>query len=113
MKYIEALREGERIQEIYLCKQKNVAMTKTGKEYENVILQDKTGSLDAKIWDPRSMGIDDFDALDYVEVSGDVTLMVRHSYQLKEQERQKRENMILLTICLFQIRILMICLMNY
>ena len=44
MKYIEALREGERIQEIYLCKQKNVAMTKTGKEYENVILQDKTGS---------------------------------------------------------------------
>ena len=41
MKYIEALREGERIQEIYLCKQKNVAMTKTGKEYENVILQDK------------------------------------------------------------------------
>jgi len=74
MKYIEALREGERIQEIYLCKQKNVAMTKTGKEYENVILQDKTGSLDAKIWDPRSMGIDDFDALDYVEVSGDVTV---------------------------------------
>ena len=49
-------------------------MTKTGKEYENVILQDKTGSLDAKIWDPHSMGIDEFDALDYVEVNGDVTV---------------------------------------
>ena len=48
--------------------------TKTGKEYENVILQDKTGSLDAKIWDPHSMGIDEFDALDYVEVNGDVTV---------------------------------------
>lgn len=50
MKFIEALREGERIQEVYLCRQKTSAMTKTGKEYENVILQDKTGSLDAKIW---------------------------------------------------------------
>ena len=93
MKYIEALREGERIQEIYLCKQKNVAMTKTGKEYENVILQDKTGSLDAKIWDPRSMGIDDFDALDYVEVSGDVTvfngqtqLSIKRARKVKEGE---------------------------
>lgn len=73
MKFIETLREGEKIQEVYLCKQKSVAMTKTGKEYENVILQDKTGSLDAKIWDPQSMGIEDFDALDYVEVMGDVT----------------------------------------
>ena len=114
MKYIEALREGERIQEIYLCKQKNVAMTKTGKEYENVILQDKTGSLDAKIWDPRSMGIDDFDALDYVEVSGDVTVFNGQTQlSIKRARKAKRENMILLTICLFQIRILMICLMNY
>lgn len=74
MRYIETLREGERIQEIYLCWQRTTAMTKTGKEYENVILQDKTGSLDAKIWDPHSMGIDEFDALDYVEVNGDVTV---------------------------------------
>ena len=74
MRYIETLREGERIQEIYLCRQRTTAMTKTGKEYENVILQDKTGSLDAMIWDPHSMGIDEFDALDYVEVNGDVTV---------------------------------------
>lgn len=74
MKFIETMREGERIQETYLCKQKTTAMTKTGKEYENVILQDKTGQLDAKIWDPGSMGIDDFDALDYVEVNGDITV---------------------------------------
>ena len=74
MRYIETLREGERIQEIYLCRQRTTAITKTGKEYENVILQDKTGSLDAKIWDPHSMGIDEFDALDYVEVNGDVTV---------------------------------------
>lgn len=73
MKYIETLREGERVGEIYLCKQKQSALTKNGKPYESLILQDKTGTLDAKIWDPHSQGIDDFDALDYVDVVGEVT----------------------------------------
>lgn len=47
-------------------------MTKNGKPYDNVILQDKTGTLDAKIWDPHSAGIEEFDSLDYIEVYGDV-----------------------------------------
>ena len=29
--------------------------------------------MDGKIWDPNSLGIDDFDALDYIDVVGDVT----------------------------------------
>lgn len=73
MRYIDSLKDGDRITAVYLCKQKNTAMTKTGKEYENVILQDKTGSLDCKIWDPGSFGINEFDAMDYVEVTGRVS----------------------------------------
>ena len=73
MQYIESLREGERINEVYLCKFKQAALTKAGKPYDNVILQDKTGTLDAKIWDPGSVGIDEFDAMDYVAVTGDIT----------------------------------------
>lgn len=73
MKYIESLREGERINEIYLCKVKQSALTKAGKPYDNLILQDKTGTLDAKIWEPGSIGIDEFDALDYIAVTGDIT----------------------------------------
>lgn len=73
MKYIESFREGERISGIYLCKNRQSALTKTGKAYENVILQDKTGTADAKIWDPNSQGIDDFANLDYVDIVADVT----------------------------------------
>ena len=29
--------------------------------------------IDGKIWDPNSLGIDEFDALDYIEIMGDVT----------------------------------------
>lgn len=73
MKYIETLREGERVGEIYLCKSRQTALTKAGKPYETLLLQDKTGTLDAKIWDPNSQGIEEFEALDYIDVMGDVT----------------------------------------
>lgn len=72
MKYIETLREGEKVADIYFCKSKTSAVTKNGKPYDSVLLQDKTGTIDAKIWDPNSLGIDDFDAMDYVDVVGDV-----------------------------------------
>ncbi len=73
MRYIETLHEGERIGEVYLCKQKQTAMTKAGKPYDSLILQDRTGTLDAKIWDVGSSGIEEFEALDYIYVMGDVT----------------------------------------
>lgn len=73
MKYIKDYKDGDRVFDIYLCKRKQSAVTKNGKPYDSVILQDKTGMIDAKIWEPNNAGIDDFDALDYVEVYGDVS----------------------------------------
>ena len=73
MKYIKDYKEGDRLSDIYLCKHKQSAVTKNGKPYDNVILQDKTGTIDAKIWDPNNAGIEDFDSMDYIEVYGDVT----------------------------------------
>ncbi len=74
MKYIKDLRDGEHIQGVYLCKQKTSAITKNGKPYDNVILQDKTGTIDCKIWDVGSAGIADFSALDYIDIVGDVSI---------------------------------------
>lgn len=72
MKYIKDYKEGDRVFDIYLCKHKQSAVTKNGKAYENVILQDKTGTIDAKVWDPNSAGIGEYDSLDYIEVYGEV-----------------------------------------
>ena len=73
MRFIKDLTEGERVNEVYLCRKKQTALTKAGKPYESLALQDKTGTLDAKIWEPGSMGIDDYDELDYVFVTGEIT----------------------------------------
>lgn len=90
MKYIAQLTEGERINEIYLCRKKQSALTKAGKPYESLMLQDKTGTLDAKIWDPGSLGIDDFDELDYIAVTGDVTSF-QGAYQLNIKRLRKAQ----------------------
>ena len=74
MRYIESLNEGMRVHDVYLCKTKNMAVTRNGKEYANVILQDKTGQIDAKIWDPDSPGIGEFEPMDFVTVDGNVTV---------------------------------------
>lgn len=72
MKYIADLKEDMMIGDIYFCKRKQELVTKAGKPYFNLQLQDKTGVLDAKVWNTSSNGIDEFSVLDYIYVTGRV-----------------------------------------
>lgn len=72
MFYIKEYKEGEKFTGIYLCKSKQILKTKAGKTYYSMILQDKTGIIDAKIWELNN-GIEDFDSMDFVMVDGMVT----------------------------------------
>ncbi|MCR4716908.1 MAG: HD domain-containing protein [Lachnospiraceae bacterium] len=80
MRYIEDLREGMNVAEIYFCKKADALVSKAGKTYYSVTLQDKTGMLDAKVWDVSNPGIEEFSTGDFVKVDGRVT-----SYQGKLQ----------------------------
>ncbi len=71
MKYIQELREGERISQIFLCKNKVVATTKAGKTYYSLTLQDKTGTLDGKVWE-LSGAIDHFESADFIQADGEL-----------------------------------------
>ncbi len=73
MRYIQDLRENDFIKnEIYLCKSKQILTGKSGKTYASLILQDKTGTIDAKIWDFGSE-IEQYDAMDFVHIDARVT----------------------------------------
>ena len=88
MRNINTLVEGETIRNIYLCKGKRSAETRNGKPYDNLILQDKTGTLDGKVWDPNSNGIADYDEMDFIEVFGDV---ISYNNNLQLNIRQIRK----------------------
>ncbi|MBQ6857236.1 MAG: HDIG domain-containing protein, partial [Lachnospiraceae bacterium] len=90
MRYIETFREGMRISDVYLCKTKQIALTKNGKEYGSLTLQDKTGTIDAKIWDLGSPGIGDFDAMDYIYIDAEVTVF-QGAFQLNVRRTRRAD----------------------
>ena len=88
MRYINTLCEGETIRNIYLCKGKRSAETRNGKPYDNLILQDKTGTLDGKVWDPNSSGIAEYEEMDFIEVYGEV-ISYNNALQLNIRQIRK------------------------
>lgn len=89
MYYIGELREGEMINSIYLCKQKQTLQTKAGKNYYSMILQDKTGTIDAKVWDLNN-GIAHFEAMDYIAINAQV-VSFQNNLQLNVKQVRKAQ----------------------
>lgn len=93
MKYIQELREGEFIKnEIYLCKSKQLLTGKSGKSYVSLILQDKTGTIDAKIWELNNE-IEQYESMNFVHIDARVTsfqdslqLNISRVYKAREGE---------------------------
>ena len=85
MQYIKDLKEGSSVSSIYLVRKKSELTAKNGRPYDSLILQDRTGTMDAKIWEPNSVGIEDFSEMDYIDIVGEVTV-----YQKKYQLNIKR-----------------------
>ncbi len=73
MRFVRDMKEGMHISSIYLCRSKQILQTKNGKDYISVILSDKTGNIDGKVWEISSPGIREFELLDYVDIEADVT----------------------------------------
>ena len=90
MRYINTLHEGETIRNVYLCKGKRSAETRNGRPYDNLILQDKTGTLDGKVWDPNSVGIADYDEMAFIEVYGEL-ISYNNNLQLNIKQIRKAQ----------------------
>lgn len=89
MYYIDELKEGESISEVYLCKTKTTATTKAGKTYYSLILQDKSGVVDAKVWELNN-AIEHFEVMDYIRVDAQVTSF-NNSIQLNVKRIRKAD----------------------
>jgi len=81
MNYINEFKENDRIVDHYLCKQKQSLKTRTGKTYLSLKLQDKTGSIDGKVWEMNN-DIQNFDENDFIKIDG-VVLTYQNDLQIK------------------------------
>lgn len=99
MRYLKELRDGDMLSETYLCKNKQVLQTKAGKSYYSLILQDKSGTMDGKIWD-LNPGIEHFEAMDYIRVDAQIVsfqnalqMNIRRVHKCHEGEYDQKEYM--------------------
>ncbi len=69
---IDKFVEGAGVQGFYLCVEKHLRHTRNGDLYLDLVLRDRTGSINAKLWDKVEDFIGKFKMSDPVAVSGTV-----------------------------------------
>jgi 3'-5' exoribonuclease len=68
--YVNELEPNKLITGSFLVQSKEIRQKKTGELYLSLLLADRTGELDAKMWDNVAEVIEDFDRDDFVKVKG-------------------------------------------
>ncbi len=71
---VNELAPGQSVQGVFLVQSKDVRQKRTGEPYLSLTLMDRTGELDAKMWDNVSNVMDAFDRDDFVRVKGETQL---------------------------------------
>jgi 3'-5' exoribonuclease len=87
MRYLEDIRENEQVIEHYLCRSKQTLKTRGGKTYLSLRLSDKTGTMDAKVWEMNN-DIQSFDEGDMVKIDAQVATF-QNELQLKVSKLRK------------------------
>ena len=83
--FANELEPNQQVQTTFLVLNKDVRQKKTGEPYLSLVLGDKTGDIDAKMWDGVAEIVDTFERNDYVKIRGQATV-----YQNKLQLRVDR-----------------------
>jgi 3'-5' exoribonuclease len=68
--FVADIKDRDSVKTIFLVKEKIMAMAKNGKPYMNLRFMDKSGEVDAKVWDNTDVLDKLFDKNDFVQVRG-------------------------------------------
>lgn len=78
--FVEDLGANEAVTDYFLVQTKDVRLKKSGEPYLSLVLSDRTGRLDAKMWDGIEDVVNAFEDGDFVKVAGFVRI-----YRMKPQ----------------------------
>jgi 3'-5' exoribonuclease len=66
--YVKDIQAGDRVQDLFLVTEKNMAISQKGNPYLNLRLRDKTGEVDGRVWDRAAEMNDLFRAGDIIHI---------------------------------------------
>jgi 3'-5' exoribonuclease len=71
-RYVGQMADGDAIEEVYLAAEKQLRANRNGQQYLQLDLRDRTGRIDARLWNVPERLVDSFEAGDFVRVKGKV-----------------------------------------
>ena len=89
--YIIDLKEGSKLKQVFLCKHKNLPKDRNGRPYMTLVLADRTGSVEALLWEEAEQQSRRFSESDLVEVVGK-SVLFQGRLQLHLTEIRLAEN---------------------
>jgi len=66
--YVKDIHAGDRVSDIFLVMEKNLAISQKGKPYLNLKLRDTTGELDGRVWDGATEMNNTFQTGDVIQI---------------------------------------------
>src|SRR4051794_12913398 len=71
-RYVGQMADGDGIEEVYLAAEKQLRANRNGQQYLQLDLRDRTGRIDARLWNAPDRLVESFEAGDFVRVKGKV-----------------------------------------
>jgi len=79
--FVNEIKENEKVESIFLVKQKSISFTKAGNPYLNLTLIDKTGEVNGKVWEQAEKLAKLFQKDDFVKIQS-TAVTYQNSLQL-------------------------------
>ncbi|MBU1184728.1 MAG: HD family phosphohydrolase, partial [Proteobacteria bacterium] len=89
--YVKDLKTGDKVSEVFLAAEKNLAYSQKGSPYLNLRLRDRTGDVDGKIWENALAWDKAFKKGDLIRVQARA-LSFKNAIQLSISELRKVED---------------------
>ncbi|PKN16487.1 MAG: HD family phosphohydrolase [Deltaproteobacteria bacterium HGW-Deltaproteobacteria-23] len=94
--FVNGIKDRDQLKEVFLVKEKITAMAKNGKPYLTIKLMDKSGDVDAKVWDNVDEVAARFEKNDFLEVSAKASVYLgKMQLVISELRKVPEEDVIL------------------
>ena len=92
--YVDQIRERDRIESIFLVRDKITAMAKNGKPYMTLKLMDRTGEVEGRIWDQVDYFSDQFDKDDFILVNAKASVYMGKMQVVVQELKRVDESLV-------------------
>lgn len=92
--YIDQIKERDRVESIFLVRDKITAMAKNGKPYMTLKIMDRTGEVEGRIWDQIDRFSSMFEKNDFILVSAKASVYMGKMQLIIQDLKKVEENLV-------------------